>query len=87
MNKVTFLILESHLDNCIFFVNNAKFMINGDPGQIDLPRKMISGLNEAKNILKNVDGIKIVNLDETDVIRHEVVKKIINAYKTIENDN
>ena len=40
-----------------------------------------------KNILKNVDGIKIVNLDETDVIRHEVVKKIINAYKTIENDN
>ena len=67
--------------------NNAKFMINGDPGQIDLPRKMISGLNEAKNILKNVDGIKIVNLDETDVIRHEVVKKIINAYKTIENDN
>lgn len=67
--------------------NNAKFMINGDPGQIDLPRKMISGLNEVKNILKNVDGIKIVNLDETDVIRHEVVKKIINAYKTIENDN
>ena len=67
--------------------NNAKFMINGDPGQIDLPRKMISGLNEAKNILKNVNGIKIVNLDETDVIRHEVVKKIINAYKTIENDN
>ena len=67
--------------------NNAKFMINGDPGQIDLPRKIISGLNEEKNILKNVDGIKIVNLDETDVIRHEVVKKIINAYKTIENDN
>lgn len=67
--------------------NNAKFMINGDPGQIDLPRKITSGLNEAKNILKNVDGIKIVNLDENDVIRHEVVKKIINAYKTIENDN
>ena len=60
--------------------NNAKFMINGDPGQIDLPKKINSGLKEAINILKNIEGIQIVYLDETDVIRHQVVKRIIKAY-------
>ena len=63
--------------------NNAKFMINGDPGQIDLPKRISSGLNEANNILKNIDGIKMVYLDQTDVIRHQIVKKIINAYKKL----
>ncbi len=66
---------------------NAKFMITGDPGQIDLPRRMISGLKEALLILKNSDGIGIVYLDDKDVIRHPLVKKIIDAYKTIEHDN
>jgi phosphate starvation-inducible PhoH-like protein len=61
--------------------NNAKFMINGDPGQIDLPKKVISGLNEAIGILKNIEGIQIVYLDESDVIRHQVVKRIIKAYE------
>ena len=61
--------------------NNAKFMINGDPGQIDLPRRVISGLKEANLILKNVDGIKMIYLDDSDVIRHQVVKRIIEAYK------
>ena len=61
--------------------NNAKFMINGDPGQIDLPKKVISGLKEAIGILKNVEGIQIVYLDESDVIRHQVVKRIIKAYE------
>ena len=61
--------------------NNAKFMINGDPGQIDLPKKTTSGLKEAVNILKNIEGIQIVYLDETDVIRHQVVKRIIKAYE------
>ena len=60
---------------------NAKFMINGDPGQIDLPKRISSGLNEANIILKNIDGIKMVYLDQSDVIRHQIVKKIINAYK------
>jgi phosphate starvation-inducible PhoH-like protein len=60
--------------------NNAKFMINGDPGQIDLPKKITSGLREAVGILKNIEGIQIVYLDETDVIRHQVVKRIIKAY-------
>ena len=67
--------------------NNAKFMINGDPGQIDLPRRAISGLKEANLILKNVEGIKMIYLDDSDVIRHQVVKRIIEAYKSSEHTN
>ena len=67
--------------------NNAKFMINGDPGQIDLPRRVMSGLKEANLILQNVDGIQMVYLDDSDVIRHQVVKKIIDAYKKTEHTN
>ena len=66
---------------------NAKFMITGDPGQIDLPRRIISGLKEALLILKNTNGIGIVYLDDIDVIRHPIVKKVIAAYKTIEHNN
>ncbi len=64
---------------------NAKFMITGDPGQIDLPRRTISGLKEALLILKDVQGIEIIYLDDKDVIRHKLVKKVIDAYKTIEH--
>ncbi len=63
---------------------NAKFIITGDPGQIDLPRKQVSGLKEAILALKNITGIGIVQLDEKDVVRHRLVKKIIKAYKSIE---
>lgn len=66
---------------------NAKFMITGDPGQIDLPRSSISGLKEANLILQNIEGIDIVYLDDKDVIRHKVVKKIIDAYKKTEHAN
>ncbi|MEK9739897.1 MAG: PhoH family protein [Flavobacteriaceae bacterium] len=66
---------------------NAKFMITGDPGQIDLPRRMISGLKEALLILKDTSGIGVVYLDDKDVIRHPLVKKVIDAYKSIEHDN
>ena len=66
---------------------NSKFMITGDPEQIDLPRSMISGLKEALLILKSSKGIGIIRLDDKDVIRHLLVKKIIEAYKTIEHDN
>ena len=65
---------------------NAKFVINGDPGQIDLPRRQVSGLKEAILTLKNVKGIAFVHLDEKDVIRHRLVKEIISAYKTIETE-
>ena len=66
---------------------NAKFMITGDPGQIDLPRRVISGLKEALLILKNTSGIGIIYLYDKDVIRHPLVKKVIEAYKNIEHDN
>ncbi len=64
---------------------SAKFIINGDPGQIDLPRRVISGLKEALLVLKDVKGIGVVYLDDKDVIRHKLVKSIISAYKEIEH--
>ncbi|MCH4823897.1 PhoH family protein [Gramella lutea] len=66
---------------------NAKFIITGDPGQIDLPRRVISGLKEALLILKDVKGVGMVYLDDKDVIRHRLVKKIIAAYKEIEHND
>ena len=66
---------------------NAKFMVTGDPGQVDLPRKNNSGLKEAIKILSNKRGIKIIYLDDKDVIRHPIVKKVIDAYNKIEKDN
>tara|TARA_R110002073_G_scaffold336490_1_gene534001 strand:- start:23806 stop:24759 length:954 start_codon:yes stop_codon:yes gene_type:complete len=65
---------------------NAKFIINGDPGQIDLPRKQISGLKESLLALKDIDGIAQIYLDDKDVIRHRLVKSIISAYKSIETE-
>ena len=67
--------------------NHAKFMINGDLGQIDLPSRVMSGLIEANRILQNIEGIEIIYLDETDVIRHQVVKRIIDAYNNTEHTN
>jgi len=63
----------------------AKFIVTGDPGQIDLPRKQVSGLKEALLTLKDVKGIGMVYLDDKDVVRHKLVKEIINAYKSIES--
>lgn len=60
---------------------NAKFIITGDPSQVDLPMKQKSGLREAMRILKGIDSIGFVHLSEEDVVRHPVVKKIIAAYK------
>ena len=65
---------------------HAKFVINGDPGQIDLPRKQVSGLKESLLALKDIEGIAQVYLDDKDVIRHRLVKSIISAYKSIETD-
>lgn len=64
---------------------SAKFMVTGDPGQIDLPKRVISGLKEAILVLQDVEGVGIIHLDDKDVIRHKLVKKIIAAYKRIEN--
>ncbi len=62
----------------------AKFIVTGDPGQIDLPRKQVSGLKTSLLALKDVKGIANVYLDEKDVIRHRLVKEIIKAYKNID---
>ncbi|MGS4344966.1 PhoH family protein [Myroides odoratus] len=64
---------------------NAKFIITGDPGQIDLPRKVSSGLKEAIEILKDVEGIGMLYLDDKDIVRHKLVKRIVNAYKVVED--
>ena len=66
---------------------NTKFIITGDPGQIDLPRRVISGLKEALLILSDVKGIDVIQLDGRDVIRHQLVKKVIDAYKKTEHHN
>ena len=59
---------------------NAKFVITGDLTQIDLPRQQQSGLLQATQLLKDVKGIDIIQLDNTDVIRHRLVTDIIRAY-------
>ena len=63
----------------------AKFIVNGDLSQIDLPKKQSSGLAFALESLKNVTGIQSVYFNETDVIRHRLVKKIITAFEKTEN--
>jgi phosphate starvation-inducible protein PhoH and related proteins len=59
---------------------NAKMIVTGDMSQVDLPRNQPSGLIQATKILKNIDGIGIVYLDASDVVRHRLVKDIIHAY-------
>jgi phosphate starvation-inducible PhoH-like protein len=59
---------------------NAKFVITGDVTQIDLPRHQQSGLVQATRILDGINGISIIQLDNSDVIRHKLVTKIIRAY-------
>ncbi|MBN2484463.1 MAG: PhoH family protein [Bacteroidales bacterium] len=63
---------------------NAKFIVTGDITQIDLPRKQSSGLIKALSILGTIHGISVVEFDIRDVVRHKLVKKIIEAY---ENEN
>jgi len=66
---------------------SSKFLITGDPSQIDLPQKgQKSGLKEAIETLQKVKGIGFIYLDDKDVVRHRLVKKIITAYKKLENN-
>ena len=61
--------------------SSAKFIITGDITQVDLPRNQRSGLHQAMRVLKNVPGIDFIQLDQQDVIRHKLVKKIIEVYE------
>jgi phosphate starvation-inducible PhoH-like protein len=65
--------------------SNAKAIITGDLTQIDLPKNQKSGLAKALYILKNIDGISHIELDEEDVVRHRLVKAIIKAYEKDKN--
>ena len=60
---------------------SAKFIITGDETQIDLPAKQKSGLIHARTILRDIKNISFINLDVKDIVRHKLVKQIINAYK------
>ena len=64
---------------------SAKFIITGDITQIDLPKRIKSGLISCSNILDKIKGISFIYLDEKDVVRHKIVKQIIKAYKN-QND-
>jgi phosphate starvation-inducible PhoH-like protein len=66
---------------------NAKAIITGDLSQVDLPKNQRSGLDKAIRILRNIDGIAHIELDEEDVVRHRLVKAIIRAYDRENNKN
>jgi len=65
---------------------SAKFIITGDETQIDLPNNQRSGLVNAKKLFKKIKNISLIELNGRDVIRHKLVKQIINAYKNNKND-
>lgn len=61
--------------------SSAKFIITGDATQIDLPKVQASGLMKSVELVRNIDGIAVIELDGSDVIRHKLVKKIIEAFE------
>ena len=65
---------------------NSKIIINGDPSQIDLPNKNLSGLNRSKRLLGHLKEISVVDFDHSDVVRHPLVSKIVKAYSDQSND-
>ncbi len=65
---------------------NSKIVINGDPSQIDLPNKTMSGLNRSKRLLGHLKEISVVDFDHTDVVRHPLVSKIVKAYSDKNSD-
>jgi len=65
---------------------NSKIVINGDPSQIDLSNKSLSGLNRSKKLLGHLKEISVVDFDHSDVVRHPLVSKIIKAYSDQSNE-
>ena len=65
---------------------NSKIVVNGDPSQIDLPNKSLSGLNRSKKLLGHLKEISVVDFDHSDVVRHPLVSKIVKAYSDQEDD-
>ncbi len=65
---------------------NSKIVINGDPSQIDLPNKQLSGLNRSKKLLEHLKEISVIDFNHTDVVRHPLVSKIVKAYADQKTD-
>jgi len=65
---------------------NSKLVINGDPSQIDLPNKALSGLDRSKKLLGHLNEICVIDFDHSDVVRHPLVSKIVKAYADKSND-
>ena len=65
---------------------NSKIVINGDPSQIDLPNKSLSGLSRSKKLLGHLNEISVVDFDHSDVVRHPLVSKIVKAYSDQNKD-
>jgi len=65
---------------------NTKIVINGDPSQIDLPSKNLSGLNRSKKLLGHLKEISVIDFDHLDVVRHPLISKIVKAYADQNND-
>ena len=65
---------------------NSKIVINGDPSQIDLPKKSVSGLTRTKKLLGHLNEVSFVDFDHTDVVRHPLVSKIVKAYSDQKTD-
>ena len=65
---------------------NSKIVINGDPSQIDLPNTKLSGLNRSKKLLGHLKEISVIDFDDTDVVRHPLVSKIVKAYSDENSD-
>lgn len=65
---------------------SARFIITGDATQIDLPRNQKSGLMTSVHLLRNIEGIAVIELNESDVIRHKLVRKIISAFEKAEEE-
>ena len=65
---------------------NSKIVVNGDPSQIDLPNKNLSGLNRSKKLLGHLKEISVVDFNHSDVVRHPLVSKIVKAYSDQNND-
>ena len=63
---------------------SSKMVITGDPSQVDLPKGVKSGLTLAANILSGVSGLSFITLEQTDVVRHPLVQRIIEAYDKME---
>jgi len=66
---------------------NSKIVVNGDPSQIDLPNKQMSGLDRSKKLLSHLDEISVVDFDHSDVVRHPLVSKIVKAYSNNNDQN